>query len=195
MGTLLDWLHVRNGAASYSGTPLVPFLHVAWYVPIEFMGAGAFVGFVRPELDEELQRQASEISLWTTLYGLATLTFAWWASGALHSWKVPSAAIASILTLVGVGTWAIFDLTRQGAIGAAIAAAAGVIAESLIVKTGTYRYTAPDVLDLVPQWLPSLYVVACVAVGNMGRYMKYSWYPAPPVAASSQPAEAPRKAA
>ena len=92
--------------------------------------------------------------------------------------RVPNSAISSVLTLFALGMWAIFDSSRQGAVAATITAVSGVVVESLIVKTGTYRYSQPDLLGLVPQWLPSLYITACVAIGNLGRHMKYSWRPA-----------------
>ncbi len=184
MGTVLDSLHVWNRAASYPNVTTLPLLRVAWYVPIEFMFAGAIVGTVRPELDEELKRKPERISLVFVAFGLSALTLAWWATGALTNAGVPNSAIATLLTLAGAGTWAIFDGTRQGAIAAAITAFLGVSVETAIVMTGTYKYTCPDLLGapgpegLVPQWLPGLYVVACVAVGNVGRFMKYSWYQA-----------------
>lgn len=194
MGTLLDTLHVWNGAASYPPEKVwtFPGLGVAWYVPLEFMVAGAVVVTVRPELDEGLDRAQTDIALNTVVWGLAGLTLAWWGSGYLTSHGVPSSAASSVLTLFALGMWAIFDSTRQGAIAAGITAVIGVAVESAIARTGTYRYTNPD-LGLVPQWLPSLYITACVAVGNLGRYMKYSWSPAAELELPS--GSAPRKAA
>lgn len=179
MGTLFDALHVWNDVASYRNTPRLPLLDVAWYVPFEFALAGLIVGTLRPELDEELDRQPAPLSRAAVAWGIAMFSLAWWGSGALAKQGVPPPAIANVLTLLGVGVWAALDGTRQGAIAAGITAVLGVLVEAAIVAHGTYSYTSPDVLGVVPQWLPSLYVTACVAIGNLGRYMKYSWSPPP----------------
>lgn len=178
MGTLLDALHVCNRTASYPDVWTVPGLGVAWYVPLEFMLAGAVGVTVRPELDEGLKGSPSDVSRSALVFSLLGLTLAWWGSGYLTRQGVPNSAISSVLTLFALGMWTIFDSSRQGAVAATITAVSGVVVESLIVKTGTYRYSQPDLLGLVPQWLPSLYITACVAIGNLGRHMKYSWRPA-----------------
>lgn len=176
MGTCLDALHVLNETAIYRNVAKIPVLEVAFYVPFEFMAAGFTVGMLRPELDEELSRQRSDQPLSQVLAGMALLAVTWFASGWLTRAGVPNWEIAAVLTPVAVLCWAAFDRTWQGALAALITAAIGVFVEAGLVKSGTYLYLRPDFWGL-PLWLPALYMIACVSVGNLGRFMKYSWGP------------------
>jgi len=176
MGTCLDALHVLNETALYENVWKIPVLEVAWYVPLEFTAAGVVVGMLRPELDEELRRKRSDLAAVLVLAGFVWLVVAWAGSGLLTRAKVDNALIASLLSVIAVGTWAIFDKSWQGVVSAAITAAIGVGVEAALVSwSRTYRYTVPDLFGVVPVWLPPLYMIASVAVGNLGRFMKYSW--------------------
>lgn len=174
MGTVLDALHVLNETAVYQGVARIPLLEVAFYVPLEFMAAGFTVGMLRPELDEELSRARSEQPLSHVLAGMGVLAAAWFASGWLTRLRVENWEIAAVLWPVAALCWAAFDRTWQGAVAAVITAGIGVGVEAGLVKSGTYRYLYPDFWGL-PLWLPALYMIACVSVGNLGRFMKYSW--------------------
>jgi hypothetical protein len=174
VGTLLDAYHVYNGTAEYMNTVKIPVLDVAWYVPLVFAAGGLAVGLLRPELDEELQRKRSDLALRVVLLGLGSLVIAWAGSGLLTREGVPNSEITLVLTMMAIATWAFFDRTYQGVMAALITAAAGVGVEAMIVRTGTYRYIQADFIG-VPAWLPSLYLTACVAGGNAGRFLKYSW--------------------
>ncbi|MEZ4312398.1 MAG: hypothetical protein R3F14_30580 [Polyangiaceae bacterium] len=175
MGTLLDALHVFNGVAYYSNWRLIPVLKVATYVPGEFALAGVVVGMLRPELDEELDRPGSRIGLGRVIAGMLALVVVWGGSGVLMRLGLSNAAICGILTPLAGLIWFALDPTRQAAVAAILTAVIGVIVESILVVTGTYDYTRPDLFGLVPVWLPSLYLTACIAIGNLGWYLKYSW--------------------
>ncbi|MBK8255395.1 MAG: hypothetical protein IPK82_22390 [Polyangiaceae bacterium] len=175
MGTLLDSLHVLNGVAGYKNTTLIPIIKVAWWVPLEFATAGMVVGLLRPEFDEEFNRKRSDLPGWVVLAGMVSLVVVWGGSGLLSKAGLSNWAIAGILTPTAVVIWSLFDRTYPGAIAAVITAVIGVVVESGLVYSETYFYTKPDIFSAVPVWLPSLYLTACVAVGNLGRYLKYSW--------------------
>lgn len=174
MGTLLDAVHVWTGTAGYRGVAMVPVLNVAWYVPPEFAVAGMVVGMLRPELDEELSRPRSDLPGWQVLAGMLFLCAVWGSSGLLGRAGLSNTQITAILTPTAAAGWVAFDRTRQGVIAAILTAVVGVGVESALVQTGTYYYTRPDFLG-VPSWLPSVYLTACGAVGNLGRFLKYSW--------------------
>lgn len=174
VGTLLDAYHVYNFTAEYTNTAKIPILEVAWYVPIEFGAGGMAVGLLRPELDEELRRKRSDLAILVVSLGLASLMVAWAVSGLLTRVNIPNGVTTLLLTVIAIATWLFFDRTYQGVMAALITAAAGVGVEAMIVRTGTYRYLHPDFIG-VPAWLPSLYLTACVAGGNLGRFLKYSW--------------------
>lgn len=174
MGTLLDALHVYNGAAGYSGVRMLPVLNVAWYVPFEFATAGVVVGMLRPELDEELRRKRSDLPGWKVLLGMLILAAVWAASGLLGRAGLSNEATTAILLPISILTWWLFDRTPQGTVAALLTALVGILVESALVHTETYHYTRPDFLG-VPMWLPNLYLTACIAVGNLGRFLKYSW--------------------
>lgn len=194
MGTLLDAFHVYNDTASYFRVAMIPYLRVAWYVPLEFTAAGLAVGLLRPELDEELRRKRSDLPAAQVLLGLGLLVVAWGGSGVLTKQGVPNYLIGVALLVIAVGAWGLFDRTREGVIAAFITGGMGVVVESSISWGGTYHYTHPDFWR-VPLWLPILYFTVCIAGGNLGRFLKYSWdvamhpRPAPPEA------ERPRKGA
>lgn len=192
VGTALDALHVWSGASRYSDVPLMPVLNVAWYVPPEFAIAGVTVGLLRPELDEELNRPRSDLPAWQVAGGMALLAVVWAASGLLGKWGLSNVQITALLLPAGAAGWFVFDRTRQGVIAALLTAAIGVLVESALTWTGTYAYTRPDFLG-VPMWLPTLYITACGAVGNFGRFLKYSWDL--PEAPAEQPAETRAKVA
>lgn len=184
MGTVFDALHVWTGTAYYENTFVLPLFHVAWYVPLEFTAAGIVVGMARPELDEEFQRERSALSLRSVLLGLGCFAFAWGGSGAFtpFCWdntgapqctSHPNAVILVLLGAFAAATWLAFDRTLEGVLVALFTAGIGVGVEASLVKlTDTYRYTHPDFLG-VPMWLPPLYLIACGAIGNLGRFLKY----------------------
>jgi hypothetical protein len=174
MGTVLDALHVWSGTAGYRGVALLPFLNVAWYVPLEFAVAGTVVGLLRPELDEELNRRRSDLPEWKVVLSMVYLVVVWASSGLLGKAGLENDAIGALLLAVAVVNWITFDRTPQGAFAALLTAMLGVMVEAGVALTGTYYYTHPDIFG-VPAWLPALYLTACVSVGNLGRYMKYSW--------------------
>ena len=183
MGTTFDALHVCTGTAGYEHTALIPFLEVAWYVPLEFTCAGLLVGLARPEIDEEMQRKLSALSAKSVLLGLVSFAIAWGASGALTPlcWdgdgvprctSNPNMVLLGMLLVFAGVTWVIFDRTWQGVVMAILMGSVGVIVESGIVNlTGTYHYAHPDSLG-VPMWLPTLYIMAGGALGNLGRFLK-----------------------
>jgi hypothetical protein len=174
MGTLLDALNVATGTAGYRGVALVPYLGVAWYVPPEFGVAGMVVGMLRPELDEELSRPRSYLPGWKVFAGMVWFAALWASTGLLTSGGLSNFTMTLLLLPAGFLGWLLFDRTWQGLTTALLTAAVGVGVESALTRTGTYYYTRPDFLG-VPMWLPAVYVTACGAVGNLGRYMKYSW--------------------
>src|SRR5262245_57099325 len=75
-GTLLASLHVWNLTAAYTSVAKIPYLDVAWYVPVEFAIAGLAVGLLRPELDEELHRKRSDLPARQVILGLVILVIA-----------------------------------------------------------------------------------------------------------------------
>lgn len=181
MGTVLDAFHVFNKTAGYQHVALLPVLNVAVYVPFEFATAGVVVGMTRPRFDEELHRTRSDLPLSRVLAGMVTLAVTWYGSGALTRLGVPNPVIAVVLGALAIACWLWLDRSAQGALAAFITGGIGVAVESALVQGGTYYYVHPDVWG-VPCWLPMLYGVAAVAVGNLGRYLKYSWDMRPPEA-------------
>lgn len=175
-GTLLDALHVWNLTARYDNVWRIPYLNVAWYVPFEFTAAGVIVGMLRPELDEEMSRKRSDLSRGRVLFGVGCFFVAWAGSGLLTRAGVPDGYITLGLGTTAVGVWALSDRTWQGVAAAVLTAFLGVTVEAMLVWQGTYYYTNPSLFG-VPMWLPLLYLTACVAIGNLGRFLKYSWDP------------------
>jgi hypothetical protein len=187
MGTLLDALHVWNVTARYDGVWRFPYLNVAWYVPFEFTVAGVIVGMLRPELDEEWHRKRDDLPRLKVAFGLGCFVVAWAGSGLLSRVGAANALIALGFGATALGVWALTDRTWQGALAGVITAVLGVGVEASLVWQGTYFYTTPSLWG-VPVWLPSLYLTACIAIGNLGRFMKYSWDGSGPHKPGAKPA-------
>lgn len=194
MGTVFDSIHVHTRTAGYGNTPLIPYLDVAWYVPIKFTVASVLIGMLRPELDEEFKREVSRLSGKSVLFGLACFWFAWgftglftpycWTGGGVGSavpqcTAHPNYVLFFVLGVIAVGTWWAYDKTLESIGVASTIAAIGVGVEVYLVnfrlpwgELPTYHYAHADFWG-VPCWLPLIYVIAAGSLGNLARFLKY----------------------
>jgi hypothetical protein len=163
VGTLLDWAHVENGAVAY--TRPVP-LGIAWWTPVLYAGAALAIGISHSSVDRWIGRAgARRLSPLRLGSGMLCFLAIWYATGAL---RLTSALVAALLAPACLAVWWLFDATRGGLALALATALAGVGVEATLVRFGLFRHTHPDVLG-VAWWLPTIYVAASVAVGNVGR--------------------------
>ena len=161
-GTLLDVIHVRTGTTAYAAPA---FAGLAWWVPALFAAAGVAIGLSHAGLERALDVRRAAPTPPALLAGLAILGLAWVASGAL---PCAYATTGLVLAAVAVGVWWTLDRTALGVVLAVATAAVGTGVEAALAHAGVFHYLRPD-MGPVASWLPWLYVVASVTVGNLGR--------------------------
>lgn len=164
LGAGLDGIHTHLGVEAYA----VPWhwLMARW-VPLLFAGAAIAIGLVPVVADLAAFGSVARKSLGRVVAGLLLFVLAYALSGLLAT---AFAACTWTLAALFVLVWIVGDGTRLGLGLAVLAAVAGVTVEMTLVHVGAFWYVSPHIVG-VPVWLPWLYAIAAVAVGNVGRYV------------------------
>jgi hypothetical protein len=156
VGLAGDACHVVSGTTRYEWDGVPEIWHSAIWFPF-LVGAGvlalAFAGG-RSRLPAARERSALE------LLGAAGAVLALYALTATLS-DQPELVGIVLVSALGVAVWAWWDPSPGAALGGAIAAVAGPLAEIAVVASGASSY-APDsdgLLGVAP-WLPGLYFAA-----------------------------------
>ncbi|MCC6811141.1 MAG: hypothetical protein IT381_27170 [Deltaproteobacteria bacterium] len=161
-GSLLDGIHTHSGMTVYA-TPWW-WMMAVWTPPL-FGFAAVAIAFAHWLSDRKWPRPAP-VPSWTAVgVGGAIFAITYYLSGYLPAGNVVKALV---LIAIFVGCWLAYDRTRHGLVLATITAAGGASAEITLTTIGAFRHLHPDVAYL-PYWLPCLYLVASVTVGNVGR--------------------------
>lgn len=161
VGSIFDGFHTYSGVTEYTN-PV--FMKAAWWVPPVFGAATFAIGATHVKADALLGRR--RVPSWLEA-GLGMLVF-----GALYYlsgfWQASNAAKLALLAAGAAASWALLD-RRPHAIGLMLfTAAVGPLVEIAMVSTGLFRHVGSDFAG-IPLWLPGLYAVASVSVGNLGR--------------------------
>ena len=64
--------------------------------------------------------------------------------------------------------WLLAGHAWQNLIYSIVVAITGTLIEMILISAGAFAYLHPDFLG-VPYWLPCLYAIASLAVGDVGR--------------------------
>lgn len=165
LGSIFDSFHTISKTTAYSH----PFiLKSAWWGPFVFGFATLMIGCLLPMIDRLLNRELKELPLSKVLYGFLCLGIIYFLSGfAISEFKNLFVSCGLLIT------WLIFDKTWQGIVEGFFVALVGSLAKILFINAGLFRYASPHIWG-IPLWLPTLYFTASVAIGNLGRYFKYS---------------------
>jgi hypothetical protein len=162
VGSLLDGIHTHSGMTEYSA-PWI-WMMAPWTPPL-FGAAAVAIAGVHASCDR-LDLRASAVPSWrSTIVGIVVFAIAYFASGYLPA---GNGVKTIVLVAIFAGCVLAFDRSRQGLALACITAAGGVIVEHALTVAGAFRHLYQD-LWLVPVWLPALYLVASVTIGNIGR--------------------------
>ncbi|MBI2026535.1 MAG: hypothetical protein HYS98_01800 [Deltaproteobacteria bacterium] len=81
------------------------------------------------------------------------------------------------LAIAFIVLWIMMERTWLGLLLALLTAAAGTAFEILLVRNGVFFYKEPvNSLFGVASWLPWLYAIASISVGNFSQYLKIKLY-------------------
>ena len=162
LGTLFDATHVATNTTAYT-TPA--YLGLAWWVPLLYAAAGLGIGLSHPQLDRLLGRPRRPLHPAALLLGIIALGAMWTGSGLL---PLPHWQRGLILAPAALLVWWALDRTRAGLALAALTALIGCTIEILLSRLGLFIYINPDIAGIA-SWIPWIYGVASVAIGNLGR--------------------------
>lgn len=173
VGPIGDVVHVLTDTTFY---PQETFVFYVWKIPFWvfplFATAGTLVALTHPVTDKLFNRPPSfydSLNLKRVGLGLFIFVFHYSLSGFLPK---PAPGVADlVLASLAILVWLYFDRTLVGIIQAIITAFLGVAFEVSIISQGAFGYhDGVDTLYGVASWLPWLYVVASITIGNLGRY-------------------------
>jgi hypothetical protein len=159
-GTALDAIHAHNQVERYP-TPVL--FGVAWWVPLLFGAAAVAIGVSHPFVDPLLHQRRSP-PLINSIAELAWLLLAYLLSaGALDTFTK-----TGLLLLIYLNFWLLSGHAWQNLVFSIATAITGTLIEMILVSAGAFAYLHPDWFG-VPYWLPCIYAIASLAVGDMGR--------------------------
>lgn len=164
LGPLADLFHNLSETSYY---PHPFFLGLAFFVPFLFGSATVLVGLSHVFIDQILSRHIS--LTWTqVVLGLVGFLGIYAVSGYFR--LGPSFLLYLLLGSIAIVIWYFLDQTAVGLFLALLTAIGGCAVEITLGLVGQFHYNAPDLWG-IPLWLPFLYMVASVAVGNLARKM------------------------
>jgi hypothetical protein len=161
LGTGLDAFHAYSSIERYA----MPVLFgVAWWVPLLFGTAALTIGYSHPIVDPLLQHSRPPPRLLISLGELTWLVLAYLVSATV----LDSPAKLGLLFVLYLNFWLLAGHTWQNFLLSIVTAITGTLVEMLLVAAGAFRYLHPDFIG-VPFWLPCIYFIASLAVGDLGR--------------------------
>jgi hypothetical protein len=161
-GFFLDAIHTHTDTTGYK-SPW--FFRGAWWVFPLFGGAGVAIGLSRPLAERLLGRVSAAQRPGKVALGFGLFVVAYALSGVLSSsWLICTIALGALFAIV----WWICDRSLLGLVLAAGTAPIGVLVESSLVRAGVFWHVHAGPFG-VSHWLPWLYAIAAIAIGNLGR--------------------------
>lgn len=171
MGTLGDYSHVVTRTLGYPD-PLLPLPggQPIW-VPFLFGAASAGIGLSHIFLLKQFKILPSEpVTLKHVIQGSVFFQTTYSLSGFLP--LSPTGLRDALLYPAAGLCWFFLDRSWQGAVAAFGTAIVGTAVEVTLCKLGAFYYFPEVTAALgVPSWLPALYLIAAVAVGNFTLYL------------------------
>lgn len=159
-GTALDAIHAHNHVERY---PNLVLFGVAWWVPLLFGTAAVAIGVSHPLVDPLLHQQRSP-PLINSVAELAWLLLAY----LLSAGSLDTLTKMGLLLLIYVNFWLLAGRAWQNLVFSIVTAITGTLIEMILVSAGAFAYLHPDWFG-IPYWLPCLYAIASLAVGDLGR--------------------------
>lgn len=180
LGTLGDFCHVISLTDGYYQCPLtLPIINSPYWVPLVFGASASLFGFFHPLLDKLLSvgflshpfLRRGSVNLAHVCFGIALVLILWAASGFVSP-EIGYAKDILLLVSAFVG-WYLLDRTLSGIVIGLIAGVCGTLAEITMVNAGIfYYYPASAALFGVPSWLPWIYFIGSVSMGNLASFLE-----------------------
>lgn len=161
LGTILDALQVYAGIEHYAA-PI--WFGQAWWVPLLFGSAAMAIGYSHSQVDHLLAHRPMPHSLLASTGELTWLVLAY----LITLIPIYSLAKVGLLLLVYLNFWLLAGRSWQNLLLSFVTAITGTLIEMILIAAGAFSYAHADMLG-VPFWLPCLYAIASLAVGDLGR--------------------------
>jgi len=155
LGTGLDPIDMYSQVTHYT---------IPWWLPPTFGIAAVAMGYVQPMLDPLLRHVRPVRRLSTSFAELVWLVLAYLVGGS----ALASLAKVGLLLLIYLTFWWLAARSWQSLLLSAITGIAGTVVEMILVAIGLYSFVHPNIFG-VPYWLPCIYAVASLALGDLGR--------------------------
>lgn len=159
-GTALDAFHVHTQVERY---PSPVLFGVAWWVPLLFGSAAVLIGYSHTLVDPLLHQRRSP-PLINSIAELAWLVLAYLISAGM----LDTITKTGLLLLIYLNFWLLAGRAWQNLVFSFVTAITGTLIEMILVAAGAFTHLHPDFLG-VPYWLPCIYAIASLAVGDLGR--------------------------
>ncbi|MBI2711901.1 MAG: hypothetical protein HYX41_03405 [Bdellovibrio sp.] len=173
LGTAGDFSHVASQTDGYAN-PLYPLpTGQPFWVPLLFGSASLGICISHLLGDRFLKRPENLLAeSWpSAVSGVLVFLGLYVTSGFL---PLPTGGAKDlVLWIISLVFWLLADRTWQGALLAVGTAVVGTCVEIGLTQSGAFFYTQNESGFFgVPPWLPSLYIAASVAVGNLARTLE-----------------------
>jgi hypothetical protein len=161
LGTALDAFHVYSHVERYA----MPVLFgLVWWVPLLFGTAAVAIGYSHPLVDPLIHNIRPHRRLTTSIAELGWLLLAYLIAAS----PVDSIAKTGLLALIYLNFWLLGGRGWQNLLLSFVTAITGTLIEMILVAAGAFSYLHSDILG-VPYWLPWIYAITSLAVGDLGR--------------------------
>jgi hypothetical protein len=166
LGSGLDAFHVYNKVEQY---PMPILFGVAWWVPLLFGSAAVIIGYSHAVADPLLWHRQRPRRLISSIGELTWLILAYLVSASI----LGSIAKLGLLSIIYLNFWLLVGRTWQNILLSLVTAITGTLIEMILVTAGAFTYLHADFVG-VPYWLPCIYFIASLAVGDLGRSLLIS---------------------
>lgn len=171
LGPIGDYCHVVSHTTAYPKEVyrFYFFDTIPFWVPFLFGSASLFIGITHPMSDRLLLRRSRR------RFGVKRKCFAYMGAflflgSYCLSGFVPSPHV--VLASLAFITWFMLDRTWEGILYGVVTAFIGTVFEIYLVQNKIFWYEPhASALFGVATWLPWLYFIASITVGNIGRML------------------------
>ena len=166
LGPVCDGFHTHSDTLSY---PDPWIFKSATFVPFLFGSAVVLISWSHLHLDSLYGQNSPRVTVEQTLLGMGLFVAAYFSSGFLEVSEVTKFVVLGFWAYAG---WRLLDGRIIGMVEALGTALFGTMVEVALVFFDVFSYHADhSQMFGVPIWLPWLYILASVGVGNLARHM------------------------
>lgn len=169
-----DMVHVATHTTWYPSGYAYYFMGIPWWVFPFFGFSGLVLGFANHYVDRNIFKtkaiRPGETNAQMAVLGAFSFLAAYLLSGVLKEY--PSWFIHLALGGATFIYWFYLERTWQGILLSLGPAIGGTLVEITLIRNGVFKYLPPDdLLFGAASWLPWLYVILALSLGNLMRYL------------------------